>query len=126
MFFVERKMKLDDPVGAISVHGVCGIFGVLAVGIFADGSYGAAWNGSASKGVAGIIKGDWGQLGAQALGVLVLGTVVFGMAYSFFRIQDRISKARGNGGIRSSEEDEVMGLDLPEMGIEAYPEFSHR
>ena len=126
VFFVERKMKLDDPVGAISVHGVCGIFGVLAVGIFADGSYGAAWNGSASKGVAGIIKGDWGQLGAQALGVLVLGTVVFGMAYSFFRIQDRISKARGNGGIRSSEEDEVMGLDLPEMGIEAYPEFSHR
>ena len=60
MFFVERKLKIDDPVGAIAVHGVCGTFGVLAVGIFANGSYGAGWNGSddarASK---GIIKGDW-------------------------------------------------------------------
>ena len=66
VFFVERKLKVDDPVGAISVHGVCGCFGVLAVGIFANGSYGAGWNGSDSAGVEGIIKGDWGQLGAQA------------------------------------------------------------
>ncbi len=44
VFFVERKLKLDDPVGAIAVHGVNGLFGVLAVGIFANGSYGADWN----------------------------------------------------------------------------------
>ena len=69
VFFVERKLKVDDPVGAISVHGVCGSFGVLAVGIFANGSYGAGWNGSAERrAIEGIIKGDWGQLGAQALG----------------------------------------------------------
>ena len=50
VFFVERKLKIDDPVGAISVHGVCGSFGVLAVGIFSNGSYGAGWNGSDSEG----------------------------------------------------------------------------
>src|SRR4029077_13312219 len=48
VFFVERKLKVDDPVGAIAVHCVCGSFGVLAVGIFSNGSYGAAWNGSTS------------------------------------------------------------------------------
>jgi len=68
VFFVERKLKLDDPVGAISVHGVGGLFGTLCVGIFSNGSYGAGWNLSDSDGVKGIIKGDWGQLGAQALG----------------------------------------------------------
>ena len=120
VFIVERKFKLDDPVGAISVHGVCGLFGVLSVGIFANGSYGAGWNGSASTGVKGIIKGDWGQLGAQALGVLVLITVIFGISFAFFKLQDKFT----SGGIRSAEEDEIMGLDLPEMGVLAYPEFS--
>ena len=123
VFFIERKLKVDDPVGAIAVHGVCGSFGVLAVGIFSNGSYGAAWNGSPSDGVEGIIKGDWGQLGAQALGLLVIWTVIFGLAFGFFKIQDMISKSRGKGGIRSKEEDEIMGLDLPEMGVEAYPTF---
>ena len=120
VFFVERKLKLDDPVGAISVHGVGGIFGVLCVGIFSNGSYGAGWNGSSSTGVEGIIKGDWGQLGAQALGAVVLATVIFGVAFGFFKIQNALTK----GGIRSKEEDEIMGLDLPEMGVAAYPEFS--
>jgi Amt family ammonium transporter len=123
VFFVERKMKIDDPVGAISVHGVCGTFGVLAVGIFANGSYGAGWNLSDSEGVEGIIKGDWGQLGAQAVGVVVIWTVIFGIAFGFFKIQDKISKARGKGGIRSKEEDQITGLDIPEMGVEAYPTF---
>jgi Amt family ammonium transporter len=124
VFFVERKLKLDDPVGAISVHGVCGTFGVLCVGIFANGSYGGGWNGSPATGVKGIIKGDWGQLGAQALGAAVIWTVILGVAFAFFKIQDTISKARGKGGIRSAEEDEIMGLDLPEMGVQAYPEFT--
>jgi Amt family ammonium transporter len=119
VFFVERKLKLDDPVGAIAVHGMNGMFGVLAVGIFANGSYGAGWNGSSSEGVEGIIKGDWGQLGAQALGVLVILGVIFPIAYGFFKIQHKVTK----GGIRSAEEDEIQGLDLPEMGVLAYPEF---
>lgn len=124
VFVVEKRFKLDDPVGAIAVHGVNGIFGVLAVGIFANGSYGAGWNGSAVSGVEGVIKGEWGQLGAQALGVLVLCTVIFGLAFAFFKAQDSISKARGKGGIRSNEEDELVGLDLPEMGVLAYPNFA--
>jgi Amt family ammonium transporter len=123
VFFVERKLKVDDPVGAIAVHGINGTFGVLAVGIFANGSYGAGWNGSSSEGVEGIIKGDWGQLGAQALGVAVIWTVIFGIAYAFFKIQDSISKKTGRGGIRSKQEDEIAGLDIPEMGVAAYPEF---
>ncbi len=117
-FFVERKLRIDDPVGAISVHGVCGLFGVLAVGIFANGSYGAAWNGSESTGVAGIIKGDWGQLGAQALGGLTIFVVNFALSFCFFKIQNRLTK----GGIRSTSADELAGLDV-EMGVSAYPEF---
>jgi Amt family ammonium transporter len=122
VFVVERKFKIDDPVGAIAVHGVNGTFGVVAVGIFSNGSYGAGWNGSTSAGIEGIIKGDWGQLGAQLLGVGVIWTVIFGIAFAFFKIQNALTK----GGIRSKEEDEVMGLDLPEMGVLAYPEFNLR
>ena len=117
-FFVERRLRIDDPVGAISVHGVCGMFGLLSVGVFANGSYGAGWNGSDSTGVAGIIKGDWGQLGAQALGALTILVVNFGLSYGFFKLQNRLTK----GGIRSSAADEIAGLDV-EMGVNAYPEF---
>ena len=122
-FFVERKMKVDDPVGAVAVHGACGIWGVLAVGIFANGSYGAGWNGSSVTGVSGLIKGNWGQFGAQALGAGVLCTVIFGIAYAFFKIQNAVSIKMGKGGIRSKHEDELVGLDMSEMGAQAYPEF---
>jgi Amt family ammonium transporter len=114
--FLLDKKKVDDPVGAFAVHGVSGTFGVLAVGIFANGKYGAGWNLSGSEGVKGIIKGDWGQFGAQLLGAAVIWTVIFGVAYAFFTIQNRLTK----GGIRVSEADEVAGLDLPEMGVLAY------
>ena len=115
VFFLERR-GIDDPVGAIAVHGICGTFGVLAVGIFANGKYGAGWNGSSSTGVEGIIKGDWGQLGAQALGALVIWTIIFGIVFAFFKIQNKLTK----GGIRSPEADEIAGLDLPEMGVLGY------
>jgi Amt family ammonium transporter len=123
LFFEKRG--IDDPVGAISVHGVCGIFGVLAVGLFASGDYGAGWNlttkGDAADatGVTGLFYSlDLGlrQLAAQAIGALVICTVIFGVAYLFLRIQNVIMK----GGIRSPAEDEVMGLDRPEMGVLAY------
>jgi Amt family ammonium transporter len=125
VFFIERRARIDDPVGAISVHGVCGVWGILSVGLFANGAYGGGWNGSTSTGVTGLFWGDPGQFLAQLLGAVVLCTVMFGVAYAFFRIQDAISKARGKGGIRSKESDELDGLDLPEMGVLAYPEFAN-
>ncbi len=106
-------------MGAIAVHGVCGTFGVLAVGIFANGSYGGAWNGSDVPAIEGVVAGEFGQLGAQALGALVIWTVIFGIAFAFFKIQNAVMK----GGIRSTEADELVGLDMPEMGVLAYPEF---
>ncbi len=124
VFFVERRLKIDDPVGAIAVHGVNGTFGVLCVGLFANGSYGGGWNGSDVEGVKGLFWGDGGQFLAQLLGVVVIWTVILGIAYTFFRLQDTISKRMGKGGIRSSEQDELDGLDLPEMGVLAYPEFT--
>ncbi|MFM2071579.1 MAG: hypothetical protein RLZZ623_1842 [Actinomycetota bacterium] len=115
VFIIENK-GIDDPVGAIAVHGVGGIFGVLCVGLFANGKYGGAWNGSSVTGVKGLFYGDVGQLGAQALGAVVIMTVIFGFAYGFFKLQNKFTK----GGIRSTEEDEVGGLDIPEMGVAAY------
>ncbi len=125
VWFVERRLKLDDPVGAIAVHGVCGIFGVLAVGIFADGSYGAGWNATdtadtAGKGVTGFLYDfgglGWGQFVSQAIGAAVICTVIFGLAFGFFKLQDKLTK----GGIRPTAEDEIAGLDLVEMGVPAY------
>ena len=127
--FIERR-GIDDPVGAIAVHGVGGTFGVLCVGIFANGTYGAGWNvttegdmAESGKGVIGILGGDFtlglGQLGAQALGVVTLWTVIFGIAFTFFKIQNAVTK----GGIRPTAEMEIDGMDIPEMGALAYPEF---
>jgi ammonium transporter, Amt family len=123
-YFIERRLRVDDPVGAIAVHGVCGTFGVLAVGLFANGSYGGGWNGSDVEGVKGLFWGDAGQFGAQLLGAVVLWTVIFGVAYAFFRIQDSVSRVLGKGGIRSREVDEITGLDVPEMGVPAYPDLA--
>jgi ammonium transporter, Amt family len=114
---------IDDPVGAISVHGVGGIYGVLCVGIFADGTYGGGWNAMedayGATNVRGILYGDAGQLGAQLIGALTICTVIFGLAFAFFSIQNKFTK----GGIRSSEADEIAGVDMGEMGVVAYPEF---
>jgi Amt family ammonium transporter len=123
ILFIENKLKIDDPVGAISVHGVCGIFGVLAVGIFSSGKYGAGWNltEGVEGGVTGILYGGSGgeQLVAQAIGAATI-VVVFGLlSYTFFKVQNSMTK----GGIRPSREDELAGLDLPEMGVLAYPGF---
>lgn len=128
VFFFERR-GIDDPVGAISVHGVGGIFGVLCVGIFSSGEYGAGWNlttkgaAATASGVTGILYDfDLGirQLGSQAIGALVICTVIFGIAYGFFKIQNAMTK----GGIRSEADHEIMGLDLPEMGVLAYDNLS--
>lgn len=115
--FVERVMKVDDPVGAVSVHGVNGLWGMLALGIFADGTYGAGWNGVEGA-VTGLLYGDASQLWAQGIAVVVVAAWAFGTMYAFFKIQHAIM------GIRSSEEDELAGLDATEMGALAYPDFA--
>jgi Amt family ammonium transporter len=125
---IENRFKIDDPVGAIAVHGVNGAFGVLSVGLFANGQYGAAWNGTlegtaaTEKGISGLFYGvdpGLGQLGAQAVGVLTICTVMFLLVFLFFKIQNAIMK----GGIRPSAEMEIEGMDIPEMGALAYPDF---
>ena len=65
---LERRFRIDDPVGAIAVHGVCGTWGALALGLFADGSYGDGWNGVGGP-VRGLLFGDASQFVAQLIGV---------------------------------------------------------
>lgn len=117
VFFVERRLKVDDPVGAISVHGVCGAWGVLSVGLFADGIYGDGLNG-VSGGVRGLFYGDSSQLVAQVVGAGACVIFVFAAFYLFFKLQQAVM------GLRVSAEDEIAGLDLPEMGALGYPDFT--
>src|SRR5881392_242225 len=113
--FIERSLKIDDPVGAISVHGVCGLWGVLAVGLLADGTYGAGWNG-VDGAVGGLFYGDPLQLLAQLVGGVTNFVAVGAMAYGAYKITGLVV-----GGHRVSAEVEELGLDVPEMGVEAYP-----
>ena len=116
--FVERKMKVDDPVGAISVHGANGLWGVISVGLFADGrsNYGGSWNG-VNGSVTGLFYGDAGQLVAQLVGVSALLGVVFVTTFVLNLTVDWVI------GQRVSAKAELEGLDLPEMGALGYPEF---
>jgi ammonium transporter, Amt family len=113
--FIERVLKLDDPVGAISVHGFNGALGLLSVGLFADGTYGAGTNGVATN-VTGLLYGNPGQLGAQMIGILANVAWVGGSTYVCWKITGLLVK-----GHRVSAEVEEIGLDTPEMGLPAYP-----
>jgi ammonium transporter, Amt family len=115
-FFVERRLRIDDPVGAIAVHGANGAWGCIALGLFADGTYGDGLNGVAGT-VKGLFYGDGGQLAAQAVGVAVDFLFVGLASYVLFKLLDLIL------GNRVDRETEIKGLDVPEMGIEAYPGF---
>jgi ammonium transporter, Amt family len=116
--FVENVLKVDDPVGAVSVHGACGLWGVLSIGFFADGTsnYGGAWNGVTGS-VTGLFYGDASQLVAQIVGCATLVGFVFTFSFVLNWILDIII------GQRVSIATEVAGLDLPEMGQLGYPEF---
>jgi Amt family ammonium transporter len=116
VLWVEQKAKVDDPVGAVAVHGANGLWGVLALGLFADGSYGAGLNG-VSGSVKGLFYGNAGQFYAQAIDVVVLVTFCSLMCIAFFKILNATM------GMRSTEEAEIGGLDIPEMGAMAYPDF---
>jgi Amt family ammonium transporter len=116
--FIERSLKIDDPVGAVSVHGVCGIWGVISLGLFADGksNYGGAWN-NVNGSVTGLFYGDASQLVAQLIGVATIIGFVFTLSFVFAWVLDLLI------GQRTSAKSELEGLDLPEMGAVAYPEF---
>jgi Amt family ammonium transporter len=116
--FIDRVLKVDDPVGAISVHGANGLWGVIAVGLFADGksNYGGSWNAVPGN-VTGLFYGDAGQLVAQLMGVATLLGFVFVMSFAFNYFTDWFV------GQRVSAKTELQGLDIPEMGALAYPDF---
>jgi Amt family ammonium transporter len=116
VLFVDGVLKVDDPVGAVSVHGTCGAWGVLSLGLFADGTYGDKWN-SVEGTVKGLFYGDASQFLAQLIDVVVCFVFVFIAAFVAFKI---IEVLIGN---RVSPEAELTGLDIPETGILAYPDF---
>ena len=116
--FVDRVLRVDDPVGAISVHGANGLWGVISVGLFADGksNYGGSWNGVAGS-VTGLFYGDASQLVAQLIGVATLVGFVFSFALATNWVVDILV------GQRVGAKAELEGLDMPEMGALGYPEF---
>jgi Amt family ammonium transporter len=114
IIFVEHTLKIDDPVGAISVHGACGAFGVMSVGLFADGSYGEGLNGIAG-GVKGLFYGGgFSQLGAQSIGTLTCFLFVGLSFYVYFKVAGVLI------GNRVSAEVEIKGLDMDEVNAHAY------
>ena len=103
---IEKVFKIDDPVGAISVHGTCGLWGLLAVGIFANGN----------NGVTGLVAGDSMQIVSQliSMGVVLAWALVTGFAM-FLAL-------KGTMGVRVAEEEEEVGLDVSEQAVHTYPE----
>lgn len=106
--FIDKVLKIDDPVGAVGVHGVCGALGTLAVGLF-----------SADPGVGlGLFYGGGLRLlGVQAIGVIAVAAWVFIAAFIVFKVVDSVI------GLRVSEKEEHIGLDIEEHGIESYADF---
>ena len=100
------RLRVDDPVGAISAHGVAGVWGVVAAGIFAN-----------REGVKGALHGGWGLLGTQALGGVALAVWAFGISWVFFKVAGHFQP------MRVPAEVELEGLDLSETGVIGYPEF---
>ena len=113
--FLEAK-GVDDPVGAVSVHGISGLWGLLSVGFFADGTYGN-YSIEAPYITGLFYGGGGGQLLAQFISVVVVAAWAFGMGYLVFKLMDKAF------GVRVSPEEELQGLDVPEHGTPAYPGF---
>ncbi|MFL5308561.1 MAG: ammonium transporter [Polyangia bacterium] len=111
--FIENVLKIDDPVGASSVHGVCGAWGILSLGLFADGRYGEGWNGVPGP-VRGLFYGDPSQFAAECIGILANVAWVSLTTYVTLKL---VGAAVGN---RVSTSTEIQGLDVPEMGMEGY------
>lgn len=115
-----EKLKIDDPVGAVPVHLMNGLWGVIAVGLFANGNPdSAAWNGIDHPVVGLFYGGGFGQLGAQLFEAVAVFAVVFSLSYALFSVLNKF------GLLRSEAKDEILGLDIPEMGARGYWEGSH-
>ena len=108
--FFDKVLHIDDPVGAISVHGTCGAWGTLAVGLFADGGN--------DPGIVGLFYGGGaGQLGVQLIGVLAVFAWVVVTTLVLF------GALKAAGALRVSETEEMQGLDIGEHGMESYAGF---
>jgi len=106
--FVRNVLKTDDPVGAVTVHGICGAWGLLAVGIFATGH----------NGVTGLVVGNVTQIVPQIVGILAAIVWGFGAGYILFKVLDLTM------GLRVDEAEEEEGLDITEHGTDAYPQMN--
>jgi Amt family ammonium transporter len=115
VLLVERR-RIDDLAGVVSVHGVCGAWGLLAVGLFASGQYGQSHNGVAG-GVRGLFYGDAAQFVAQVAGVAAIALSTLAASYVLFVIAGRLV------GNRVAIHSEREGLDVAELGAAAYPDF---
>lgn len=111
--FIEQRMKVDDPVGASSVHGVCGAWGILGLGLFANGTYGDGFNGVAGP-VRGFFHGDASQLVASIIGIAANVLWVGSATFVALWVLERVF------GNRVSTEAELQGLDVPELGVPGY------
>jgi Amt family ammonium transporter len=119
VLFFEGTMKVDDPAGAVSIHGVGGAWGVVSLGLMADGR--SDGQGKVVTGAFATLFGgpnnDWSQLGAQLIGAAACLVFLGLTSWAWFKICGLVSP------IRSRHEDELAGLDLQEMGSECYPDF---
>ena len=112
--FLLERLRIDDPVGAVPVHFFNGIWGLLSVGIFADGGASSAgWNGVDGP-VTGLLFGGGTQIVAQLLEVAAIFVVVGGLSFLFFKLLAAVKL------LRSEPVHELMGLDMPEMGAQGY------
>ena len=111
VIFLDRVLHIDDPVGAVSVHGVCGAFGTLAVGLFAQPAYAGAGNAGLFFG------GGFALLGKQAIGVAAVFGWTFAAALVLFYAIKLVM------GLRVTRDEEIRGLDIGEHGMEAYAGF---
>ena len=124
VLFNDNVTKIDDPCGAISVHGFCGVLGAICLGLFADGTYGAGWNGvgatsylgQAGMGVTGLFYGDTKQFMVQLMGAAICAAWAFGATFIVFKAVNAMKS------MRVSKEVELEGLDVPEFGLRGYPE----
>jgi Amt family ammonium transporter len=107
--------RIDDPVGATSAHGLAGIWGTISCGIFTAPRL-AEYNAFGDPDGGLVYSGQFTQLIAQAVGVLVAFSFVFGLSYLTF------AAIKATIGLRVSDEDEVAGLDIVEHGMYGYPE----
>ena len=124
VLFNDRVLKIDDPCGAIFVHGYCGWLGAVSVGIFSDGVYGAGWNGvgattylgRAGQGVTGLLHGDTRQFLCQLMGATLYAAWAFGATYAVFWCVNKVKS------MRVAPEVEEEGFDVSEFGAPGYPE----